>query len=214
MMRYSQATTSRSPVKCILRKIRSTCYFCLKTAAGYAIFKVLDEGKLQHAEDLWTYFSDASTANRIVKLEAFKKFENTTDALAAATALVDSKLSSSLKKFLKKNVKNDNLAVLDAKLGSLIKDKLGITCTYSAPIQELARGIRNQLANLISGLAGQDLVPMSLGLSHSLSRYKLKFSPDKVDTMIVQAIGLLDDLDKELNTICHEGARVVWLALP
>lgn len=51
-----------------------------------------------------------------------------------------------------------------------------------------------------SGLAGADLRPMSLGLSHSLSRYKLKFSPDKVDTMIVQAIGLLDDLDKELNT--------------
>jgi nucleolar protein 58 len=40
---------------------------------------------------------------------------------------------------------------------------------------------------------------MVLGLSHSLSRYKLKFSPDKVDTMIVQAITLLDDLDKELN---------------
>lgn len=44
------------------------------------------------------------------------------------------------------------------------------------------------------------MAPMSLGLSHSLSRYKLKFSPDKVDTMIVQTIGLLDDLDKELNT--------------
>ena len=41
---------------------------------------------------------------------------------------------------------------------------------------------------------------MSLGLSHSLSRHKLKFLPDKVDTMIVQAIALLDDLDKELNT--------------
>jgi len=41
---------------------------------------------------------------------------------------------------------------------------------------------------------------MVLGLSHSLSRYKLKFSPDKVDTMIIQAIALLDDLDKELNT--------------
>jgi RNA processing factor Prp31 len=33
----------------------------------------------------------------------------------------------------------------------------------------------------------------------SLSRYKLKFSPDKIDTMIVQAVCLLDDLDKELN---------------
>merc|ERR1711920_146007 len=38
------------------------------------------------------------------------------------------------------------------------------------------------------------------GLAHSLSRYKLKFSADKVDTMIVQAIGLLDELDKEINT--------------
>jgi len=58
---------------------------------------------------------------------------------------------------------------------------------------------------------------MNLGLSHSLSRweqsnvnpvsvltcvlsrFKLKFSPDKVDTMVIQAIALLDDLDKEIN---------------
>jgi len=44
------------------------------------------------------------------------------------------------------------------------------------------------------------MTAMALGLSHSLSRYKLKFSPDKVDTMIVQAINLLDELDKEINT--------------
>jgi len=31
------------------------------------------------------------------------------------------------------------------------------------------------------------------------SRFKLKFSPDKVDTMVIQAIALLDDLDKEIN---------------
>jgi nucleolar protein 58 len=34
---------------------------------------------------------------------------------------------------------------------------------------------------------------------HSQIRFKLKFSPDKVDTMVVQAIALLDDLDKEIN---------------
>lgn len=65
---------------------------------------------------------------------------------------------------------------------------------------DLYRGIREQFESLVSGLSHQDLTAMSLGLSHSLSRYKLKFSPDKVDTMIVQAIALLDDLDKELNT--------------
>jgi len=37
-------------------------------------------------------------------------------------------------------------------------------------------------------------------LSHSMARYKLKFSPEKVDVMIIQAIALLDELDKELNT--------------
>uniref|UniRef100_A0A0K2UXE7 Nucleolar protein 58 n=2 Tax=Lepeophtheirus salmonis TaxID=72036 RepID=A0A0K2UXE7_LEPSM len=57
------------------------------------------------------------------------------------------------------------------------------------------RCIRSQ----ISGLVSEDMKAMSLGLAHSLSRYKLKFSPDKIDTMIVQAVSLLDDLDKELN---------------
>ena len=32
---------------------------------------------------------------------------------------------------------------------------------------------------------------MELGLAHSLSRYKLKFSPDKIDTMIVQVNSLV-----------------------
>lgn len=52
------------------------------------------------------------------------------------------------------------------------------------------RGIRNQLDVLVTGNEG-DLRTMALGLAHSLSRYKLKFSPDKVDTMIVQAICML-----------------------
>lgn len=56
------------------------------------------------------------------------------------------------------------------------------------------------MENLLGDVSEADINAMSLGLSHSLSRYKLKFSPDKVDTMIVQAIALLDDLDKELNT--------------
>merc|ERR1712110_547896 len=61
------------------------------------------------------------------------------------------------------------------------------------------RGIRQQMDSLITGLTAKETTWVSLGLGHSLSRYKLKFSPDKVDTMIVQAISLLDDLDKELN---------------
>jgi hypothetical protein len=36
------------------------------------------------------------------------------------------------------------------------------------------------------------------GHSNSI-RFKLKLSPDKVDIMIVQAIALFDDIDKEIN---------------
>lgn len=44
-----------------------------------------------------------------------------------------------------------------------------------------------------------NLQNMTLALAHGLSRFKLKFSSEKVDTMIIQAVSLLDDLDKELN---------------
>ncbi len=126
-------------------------------------------------------------------MQKFSKFKNNTEALKAATKLVESKLSSSLKKFLKKEILDkglqESLAIADPKLAGNIKEKLGIQCIHDNSILELMRGIRTQLESLITEVSSSDLVSMSLGLSHSLSRYKLKFSPDKVDTMIVQAIG-------------------------
>ena len=44
-------------------------------------------------QDLSKDFSSAEDAQKIVKLKAFSKFDNTTEALAAAAALVESKLS-------------------------------------------------------------------------------------------------------------------------
>ncbi|KQK14761.1 probable nucleolar protein 5-2 [Brachypodium distachyon] len=171
-----------------------------ETPAGFALFKVLDEGKLSKVEDLWKDFASSDKARKVVELKAFNKFENTSDALSAATLLIDSKPSKGLRKFLQKHCDGETLAVADSKLGNAIKEKLKIDCRHDSAVMELMRGLRSQLTELMSGLAEHDLGPMSLGLSHSLSRYKLKFSPEKVDTMIIQAIGLLDDLDKELNT--------------
>ncbi|CAI5726353.1 unnamed protein product [Hyaloperonospora brassicae] len=118
--------------------------------------------------------------------------------------MVDGKMGKSLRKLLKKHVVDaglkDKLAVSDKALGALIKEKLSIACVNDSAVHEIMRGIRANMDTLITGLEDDDLKAMTLGLSHSLSRYKLKFSADKVDTMIVQAIGLLDELDKEINT--------------
>ena len=61
---------------------------------------------------------------QIVKLKAFDKFDNTTDALAATTSLVESKLSKGLKKFIKNECQGETLGIADSKLGNIIKEKL------------------------------------------------------------------------------------------
>ncbi|XP_055844018.1 nucleolar protein 58 [Episyrphus balteatus] len=173
-----------------------------ETPAGYAIFKILDEKKIKEVDNLYLEFSTPEKANKLLKLKHFEKFNDTTEALAAATAAVEGKIAKPLKKTLKKLFGEDvqqSLMVADAKLGSAIKDKFAVQCVYNTGVQELMRCIRTQSDSLLSGLPKKEMTAMALGLAHSLSRYKLKFSPDKIDTMIVQAQCLLDDLDKELN---------------
>jgi len=172
-----------------------------ETAAGYAIFKLLDQNKLKETDNLYKDFESVEKANKLLKLTHFEKFEDTTEALAATTAAVEGKISKTLKKVLKKHVADvaDQLLVADAKLGTAIKEKFNLACVHNTAVQELMRCIRSQLDGLLAGLPKKEMMAMALGLAHSLSRYKLKFSPDKIDTMIVQAVCLLDELDKELN---------------
>lgn len=187
-----------------------------ETAVGFCLFSLSDEGKL-NSPDLYKHFESETEANRLLQLKAIHRFQSTVEAVEGATAVNEGKLSKGLKRFLteeilekggSKGVKGaaEMLVVSEPKLASAITKKLGIQVTSESSLMDLYRGIRENLASLLSSgapeagaLDPRDLNTMSLGLSHSLSRYKLKFSPDKVDTMVVQAIALLDDLDKELN---------------
>jgi nucleolar protein 56 len=67
-------------------------------------------------------------------------------------------------------------------------------------VGEVLRGIRNHFARYVDGLSDNDLRKAQLGLAHSYSRAKVKFNVNKVDNMIIQAIALLDTLDKDVNT--------------
>lgn len=68
---------------------------------------------------------------QVVKLKAFSKFENTSEALEAVTKLLDSSLSKGLRKFLRSHCDGETLAVADSKLGNAIKDKLVTYCFYT-----------------------------------------------------------------------------------
>ncbi|KAK6512675.1 Nucleolar protein 58 [Arthrobotrys conoides] len=174
-----------------------------ETSAGYALFKAKDK-KLLKRDDLAKEIGSSDGICGQLKLKQFSKFDSAATALEEVTALIEGKVSPMLAGMLDslKDEKKASLAVADVKLGNAINKIPGLSLNIvsDSTTQDLYRSIREHLTSLIPGLLPSDLNTMSLGLSHSLSRHKLKFSPDKVDTMIVQAIALLDDLDKQLNT--------------
>jgi len=178
-------------------------YVLFETAAGFALFKVTKDKKLEKLDKLHEAFADAEGANSVVKLKAFAKFKDTKDAMKSIEKLMKGKVSKSLNKFLTKNIVQkeieDQLLVADNKLSKAITEKLGINCKTGKQADELLRCIRFQMESLVDGIESSQMKQMQLGLAHSVSRYKLAFTSDKVDTMIIQAVSLLEDLDKELN---------------
>lgn len=185
-----------------------------ETPAGYSLFKVSDEKKFNKtdAEDFHeNFFSTDKKAKKLLERVSFEPFEDTADAVVAMTACMEGKVSSSLKKFLKKKMKQHSDSVLcvadKGMIQSLKENVKNVEVMHDDKTKELFRGIRCHMEELLceggdedDGVSKEDLRAMQLGLSHSLGRYKLKFSADKVDTMVIQAVGLLDELDKEINT--------------
>jgi nucleolar protein 58 len=92
-----------------------------ETAAGYALFAA-DKGALKQT-NLLDAIKKPEDASRLLRMQSFFKFETTADALKAATALTEGKMTKELKNFLKVNIVDkgiaDTLAVADAKVTPL-----------------------------------------------------------------------------------------------
>lgn len=92
------------------------------------------------------------------------------------------------------------LGVSEAKLGSAIQEETNVPCECNEMTGELLRGVRLHFTTFLKDLSDQDMSRAQLGLAHSYSRAKVKFNVNKSDNMIIQAIALLDTLDKDVNT--------------
>ena len=67
-------------------------------------------------------------------------------------------------------------------------------------VQDMLRGVRLHAEKLLKQLREGDTSTAQLGLGHAYSRAKVKFSVQKNDNHIIQAIAILDQLDKAINT--------------
>eukprot|EP00762_Andalucia_godoyi_P000782 ANDGO_03763.mRNA.1 Nucleolar protein 56 len=165
-----------------------------ETASGYALF--------MHTDDASTDTSDLSRFSKTVKLVSFAPFQSAAHALENINAVSDAACHAYLSTFLNQNVaKKGVVAVLDPKLGNAIQEACpNIKVTASETAQEIIRGVRSYLTRFLTGVEDADIVKAQLGLAHSYSRSKVKFNVHRSDNMIIQAIALLDQLDKDVNT--------------
>mmetsp|Transcript_4672 Transcript_4672/g.14118 ORF Transcript_4672/g.14118 Transcript_4672/m.14118 type:complete len:496 (-) Transcript_4672:385-1872(-) len=186
-----------------------TTFVLFESASGFSVFEVKDFDEISAStEKVQEAVSNIERFGKTCKLVAFKPFTSAASALEQINAVSESQLTDDLKNFLELNlpkVKSEKkakfkLGVADPKLGSAIQETTGLPCVANEMVGEVVRGIRVSFARFIDGLNDGDLRRAQLGLAHSYSRAKVKFNVNKVDNMIIQAIALLDTLDKDVNT--------------
>jgi len=118
-----------------------------------------------------------------------------------ASQFLLSLLEVNLPKSGKKN--KVTLGVADRNLAGAIKGAFpGLECETgetSEIVQDMLRGIRQHAHKLLKQLQEGDVERAQLGLGHAYSRAKVKFSVQKNDNHIIQAIATLDHLDKAVN---------------
>ncbi|XP_059443156.1 nucleolar protein 56-like [Corylus avellana] len=184
-------------------------YLLYESASGYGLFLAhgLDEIG-QNTEAVRNSVSDLNRFGKVVQLTAFHPFESALDALNQCNAVSEGLMTDELRSFLElnlpkvKEVKKSKfrLGIADTKIGSHIHEVTKIPCESGEFILELLRGVRLHFDRFLKDLKPGDLEKAQLGLGHSYSRAKVKFNVNRVDNMVIQAIFLLDTLDKDVNS--------------
>jgi nucleolar protein 56 len=181
-------------------------HILFETASGYAIFEVkLRDELASMTEAVQKSIQDLGKFKKMVSLLSFSPFKNAAHALENANDVSEGTVNEDLRALLELNLSKPSksspivLGVSDPIFASAIKGALKLKCDTSESTAELIRGIRFHASKLLKGLQADDLTKAQLGLGHSYSRSKLKFNVNRVDNMIIQAIALLDQLDKDVN---------------
>ncbi|KAH8109263.1 Nop-domain-containing protein [Phellopilus nigrolimitatus] len=177
-----------------------------ESASGYAVFEVKQHEEIgAKTKGVQDSFGDLAKFGKMVTLLSFSPYKNAAHALENANdvseGVLNDHLRSLLELVLSKAAKKSSvrLGVSETGLGSSIKSALSIDCDASERSLELIRGIRLHAPKLLKGMQADDLMKAQLGLGHSFSRAKVKFNVNRMDNMIIQAIALLDQLDKDVN---------------
>ncbi|KAK1142175.1 Nucleolar protein 56 [Aspergillus melleus] len=179
---------------------------------GYSLFKVTHQADSvgNSLKEVQEGVDDLAKFGKMVDLASFLPFENNKQALSEINDISEGVASDTLINFLELNLPKPNkkkkvvLGVTDKTLAGSIKSAFSFvdceTGDTSEVVQDMLRGVRLHSHKLLKQLREGDLNTAQLGLGHAYSRAKVKFSVQRDDNHIIQAIAILDSLDKAINT--------------
>lgn len=181
----------------------------VETPVGYSLWKVTDKGIL-NKDNLCEQYKTPEDVRSVLQLHSSSQFTNAEEAISSLQSIAHSQMNDSLERFLQENVISRNIKesiqVADSGLARAI-EPLGIKCVspQGKDIPEIFRLIKNNIPALLPGIDEATYRQLELGVAHGISTKTLKYSPSKVDSMIVNSVNLLEELDKEVN---NYGMRV------
>lgn len=188
-------------------------YLLHESPVGYAIFKILHQpdtigSRLKEVQDA---VQDLAKFGKTVELVGLAPFQGNQQALSEINDCSEGIMSDHLRATLDSNLpkpgkkKTITLGIWDKALAADIKaafPNLALETGDTNPVvADLLRGLRQHGHKLIKQLQPGDIDRAILGLGHAYSRAKVKFSVNKSDNHIIQAIATLDEVDKNVNTL-------------
>lgn len=189
----------------------SVDYLLHESSVGYAVFRTALQpdtvgSRLKEVQDS---VQSLEKFGKMVKLVSFAPFQGAAQALQNANEVSEGIASEFLLSLLEVNLPKSGkknkitLGVADKNLAGAIKGAFpGLECETgdtSEIVQDLLRGVRQHAHKLLKQLQEGDVERANLGLGHAYSRARVKFSVQKNDNHIIQAIATLDNLDKAIN---------------
>ncbi|CAE6505851.1 unnamed protein product [Rhizoctonia solani] len=178
-----------------------------ESASGYGLFTVKQQEVIgAKTKEVQDSIQDLHKFGKMVELKSFMPFKSAAHALENINDVSEGICNEYLKNMLELNLPKHSkkspvvLGVSEKNLAGSIVAALSIECDTSEKSLELIRGVRLHAEKLLKGLETGDVSKAQLGLGHSYSRAKVKFNVNRSDNMIIQAIALLDQLDKDVNT--------------
>jgi len=178
-------------------------FYLFESAAGFALFKKAEgEETAQSEEEVQAAAQDAKTFGKMMKLQAWVPFENAEEALTQVNAVAAGTPTEMLINFLELNLpkakKKYQLGTYDAEMAKELSSQFSVT--HGTNVREWLRGCRCHFNKLMKDLSETDMDKARLGLGHSFSRNRMQLDPNRQDKPILNAIALLDGLDKNINT--------------